>query len=54
MPEAEGTILAEMLALADRLAESEDALMAGQYAHLRARVAALIEVRSFADGSDAA
>jgi hypothetical protein len=41
----EDALLAEMLALADRLAETDDALMAGQYAYLRARVAALIEVR---------
>ncbi|MES2269958.1 MAG: hypothetical protein V4533_03665 [Pseudomonadota bacterium] len=44
----EGRLLAEMLALADRLTESEDALLAGQYAHLHARVAALIELRSLA------
>lgn len=43
----EDTLLAEMLALAERLAESDDALMAGQYALLRARVAALIELRAF-------
>ena len=54
MPEDEGALLLEMLAIADRLAASEDALLAGQYAHLRARVAALIELRSFADWSDAA
>jgi len=41
----EDRILAEMLTLADRLAASEDALMAGQYAYLRARIAALIELR---------
>jgi hypothetical protein len=43
----EDTLLAEMLALAERLAESDDALMAGQYALLCARIAALIELRSF-------
>jgi hypothetical protein len=43
--EEEDRLLAEMLGLADRLAESEDALMAGQYAHLRARIAALIAIR---------
>lgn len=43
----EDGLLEEMLALAERLAESDDALMAGQYALLRARIAALIELRSF-------
>lgn len=43
----EDGLLAEMHALAERLAESDDALMAGQYALLRARIAALIELRSF-------
>jgi hypothetical protein len=52
--EDEAAILLEMLALADRLALSEDALLAGQYAYLRARVAALIELRSFADWTAAA
>ena len=41
----EDAILAEMLALADRLTRTEDALMAGQYDHLRARIAALIALR---------
>ncbi len=41
----EDALLAEMLALATRLAGSEDALMAGQYAHLRARIEALILLR---------
>jgi len=49
--EDEGRLLLEMLAIADRLAASGDALMAGQYAYLRARVDALIELRSFADWS---
>ena len=48
MSEDEDALLAQMLALAERLATSEDALLAGQYAYLRARVAALIELRSFA------
>jgi len=48
----EDGLLAEMLALADRLAASDDALMAGQYALLRARIAALIELRAF--GADLA
>ena len=45
----DGALLAQMLALADRLAGSEDALLAGQYAYLRARVAALIELRGFGE-----
>ena len=48
--EDEGAVLAQMLALADQLARSDDALLAGQYAYLRARVAALIELRAFGDG----
>lgn len=38
-------LLAEMLALAERLADTDDQLMAGQYDYLRARIAALIDVR---------
>lgn len=53
MPKDESALLLEMLTLAERLAESEDALMTGQYVHLRARIAALIELRSFADWSAA-
>lgn len=41
----EDALLAEMLALAERLTATDDALMAGQYAYLRSRVAALIELR---------
>ena len=52
--EEEGCLLREMLAIADRLAASQDALMTGQYIHLRARIAALIELRSFADWSASA
>ncbi|WP_432770020.1 MAG: hypothetical protein HEQ22_04530 [Sphingopyxis sp.] len=43
----EDRLLEDMLVLAERLAESDDALMKGQYAQLRARIAALIELRSF-------
>lgn len=42
----EDALLARMLALAEELAASDDVLMAGQYAHLRARIAALVEIRS--------
>ncbi|SFS10761.1 hypothetical protein [Sphingomonas jatrophae] len=51
--EDEGALLAEMLALADRLAMSGDALLAGQYGYLRARIAALIELRSFGEAAAA-
>lgn len=43
----EDAILEEMLTLADRLAKSEDALLSGQYAYLRSRIAALVDLRSF-------
>lgn len=36
-------LLREMLALAERLAATEDQLLAGQYEYLRARIAALLE-----------
>lgn len=51
-PIDEDALLAELLALADRLTETGDALMAGQYAYLRARIAALIELRGL--GADIA
>jgi hypothetical protein len=44
----EDALLDEMLALAERLAASEDQLMVGQYAYLRSRIAALIELRGAA------
>jgi hypothetical protein len=47
----EDALLAEMLALAERLATTNDALMAGQYAFLRARIAALIELRGAAQAA---
>lgn len=47
----EDAILAQMLALAERLSATDDALMVGQYDHLRARIAALIELRGA--GADA-
>jgi hypothetical protein len=37
-------ILARMLADAERLCGTCDALMAGQYKHLRGRIAALVEM----------
>jgi hypothetical protein len=39
------TILANMLREAELLCRSEDALLCGQYGHLRERVRALIELR---------
>lgn len=38
-------LLREMLALAERLAATEDQLLAGQYDYLRARIEALIELQ---------
>jgi hypothetical protein len=38
-------VLAAMLEMADRLCASGDALVVGQYKHLRARIDALIELR---------
>jgi hypothetical protein len=38
-------ILANMLREAEQLCRSEDALLTGQYAHLRDRIRALIELR---------
>ena len=50
-PNDDGPVLAQMLALAERLITTDDALLQGQYAHLHARVAALIELRSMADAT---
>jgi hypothetical protein len=47
-------VLAEMLALAEQLKDSEDELLAGQYAYLHARISALIELRSMAGDTAAA
>ena len=44
-PVSEDAILEQMLALAERLVQSDDALMAGQYEFVRSRIAALIELR---------
>ena len=41
-------ILAEILRLSDRLCESKDALLVGQYRHLQDRIRALIEIRECA------
>jgi hypothetical protein len=38
-------ILADMLRQAETLCRSQDALLCGQYAHLRDRIRALIELR---------
>lgn len=37
-------ILSRMLADADELCRSDDALLVGQYRHLRGRISALVEV----------
>jgi hypothetical protein len=41
----EDELLDGMLAIAKQLAATNDALMAGQYAHLQARIEALIALR---------
>ena len=42
-------ILREMIALADKLCRSSDALLVGQYRHLRARIDALLELGGASD-----
>ncbi|WP_156495449.1 hypothetical protein [Croceicoccus estronivorus] len=42
----EDALLAQMLEMAEQLAATDDALLAGQYDYLRARIAALMEIRS--------
>jgi hypothetical protein len=44
--ETDNTILARMLADAETLCQCSDALLEGQYRHLRDRVRALIELRA--------
>lgn len=46
-------LLAELRALAECLAQSDDAMMAGQYRHLLARIDALVEIRAPMDGGAA-
>jgi hypothetical protein len=47
---SDDAILREMLALADRLcAGTSDTMMSGQYAFLRARIDALLELRGAAE-----
>jgi hypothetical protein len=41
-------ILSEMLHLSERLCQSKDALLVGQYRHLQDRIRALIELRECA------
>jgi hypothetical protein len=44
-PIDDDAVLAAMLAQAERLCATGDALLKGQYEHLRARIDALIELR---------
>jgi hypothetical protein len=44
-PKDDDTILASMLREVEVLCSSEDALLCGQYGHLRDRIRALIELR---------
>ncbi|MFC3712557.1 hypothetical protein ACFOMD_08250 [Sphingoaurantiacus capsulatus] len=43
--ENDDAILNEMLKLVDKLCQSGDALLVGQYRHLRARIDVLLELR---------
>jgi hypothetical protein len=43
--DAEGAILGDMLTAAELLCKTDDALLLGQYQHLRGRICALIELR---------
>jgi hypothetical protein len=47
-PPQDDVILAYMLHLSERLCESTDALLVGQYRHLQDRIRALIELRECA------
>ena len=47
------SVLREMLALSQRLTETADAMLAGQYAYLSARIEALIELQAFGAAADA-
>ena len=46
----EDAVLRAMLADAERLCATDDALLKGQYEHLRARIDALIELRRGGSG----
>jgi hypothetical protein len=46
---ADDLILKEMMERADRLCESGDALLRGQYEHLRGRIQALLGLRCTGD-----
>lgn len=46
---ADDLILQEMMERADRLCESGDALLRGQYEHLRGRIQALLGLRCMDD-----
>lgn len=47
--QADEAILREMLALADKLCRGSDALLSGQYRHLRSRIDALLELGGAVD-----
>lgn len=49
-PRTDRDILSEMRLLVARLGADGDALLAGQYAHLRARIEALLEITEVSDG----
>jgi hypothetical protein len=50
MEKSDRDLLAEMLKAAEKLCRSNDALLAGQYEYLRARIEAVMELHIAADG----
>lgn len=51
MEKSDRDLLAQMLEAAEKLCRSNDALLAGQYEYLRARIAALIEMQPAMDNA---
>lgn len=52
-PGRDHIVLSRMLADADSLCATRDALLAGQYRYLRGRIAALLELTMPVDGGEA-
>ena len=51
MEKSDRDLLAQMLETAEKLCRSNDALLAGQYEYLRARINALIEMQPAVDSA---
>lgn len=51
--ERDYVILSRMLSDAESLCRTQDALLVGQYCHLRGRIAALIELMAPVEGDEA-